>query len=72
MIENKLSTKYLASMFRTIADEFFPIFNFPIHILDFPEDEDDNEYDKVLYAKKRIRNKILSVADDLEKVNEEL
>ena len=72
MTENKLSTKYLESMFRIIADEFFPISNFPVHILDFPEDEDDSEYDKGLYAKKRIRNKILSVADDLKKVNEEL
>jgi hypothetical protein len=71
MIEDKLlSTKQLAVVFRTIADEFFPLSNFPIHILDFPEDDDDDEYDRVYYAKKRIRNKILSVADDMEKLND--
>ena len=70
MIEEKLSTKQLAVVFRTIADEFFPLSDFPIHILDFPEDADDDEYDRVCYQKKRIRNKILSVADDLEELND--
>jgi hypothetical protein len=69
MIEDKLSIKQLAVVFRTIADEFFPLSNFPVHILDFPEDNDDDECDRVLYAEKRIRNKILSVADDLEELN---
>jgi hypothetical protein len=70
MTEQQPRIKYLPDVFRSIADEFFPLSDFPVHILDFPEHYDDDNYDKAFYVKKRIRNKILSIADDLEKLND--
>jgi hypothetical protein len=54
----------LAAALRAAAYVILPL-DSP-HIEDFPEDDDDSPSDRIRHLKKRIRNKFLAIAKELE------